>query len=69
MVLIVLVTAAIGFGAIEIHNLTKQPETQSETVVIPAPLAANVDAAYHNINRCSWSFISMVVNSARPPLQ
>ena len=45
MVLIMLVTAAIGFGTIDIHNLTKQPETQSETVVIPAPLAANVDAA------------------------
>jgi thiol:disulfide interchange protein len=45
MAVIVLVTAAIGFGAIGIHNLTKQPETQSETVVIPSPLAADVDAA------------------------
>jgi uncharacterized membrane protein YphA (DoxX/SURF4 family)/thiol-disulfide isomerase/thioredoxin len=35
----------IGFGAIVIHNLVKQPEPPLETINIPAPLATDVDAA------------------------
>ncbi len=39
------VTAVIGFSAIGVHNLVKQPDVTSETVTIPSPLAADVDAA------------------------
>ena len=42
---VVLVTAVVAFGSIGVYNLVKQPGTIIETVNIPAPLAANVDAA------------------------
>ena len=40
-----IVIIVIGFGAIGIHNLIKQPQTIVETINIPAPLATDVDAA------------------------
>lgn len=45
LALVGLVTAAIGFSAIGIHHLMKQPETIVETINIPAPLANDVDTA------------------------
>ena len=45
LALVGLVTVVVGFSAIGVHNLVKQPAITLETVTIPAPLAANVDAA------------------------
>ena len=45
LALVGLMMVVVAFGTISIHNLVKQPATIEETVSIPAPLAANVDAA------------------------
>ena len=45
LALVGFMTAVIGFSAIGVHNLVTQPDVTSETVTIPSPLAADVDAA------------------------